>query len=167
MTPIAARPTLSGRSRRRLRSQRGQSSLEMALMLPVLLILLFGLIMAGFTFYAFIQVTNAAREGARAGSLYRLTQATSGLSLDATVKDAIYDGTNSALGWLTPTSPSFNVNSDVGAVWVDVDADSVISSGDQLSVTVTYRYTLPLISDLAPAFPQPIVVVRDVMMEIQ
>ena len=175
MTPIVSRPMPSGLSRSRmplksLRNQRGQAAVEIALLLPVLLVLLFGIILSGFTFYAFIQVSNAAREGARAGSVYRITQAGSGLTLEETVEQAIYDpgGPTSALGFLSPTSPSFDVANDVDVVLVDVDADpTVISSGDQLTVTVTYSYTLPLVSVLLPQFPQPIVIVRDVMMEVQ
>lgn len=152
-----------------LPNQRGQAAVEMALLLPMLMVLLFGIILSGFTFYAFIQVSNAAREGARAGSVYRITQAGSGLMLEETVEQAIYDPGNNitALGWLDPNSPSFDVANDVDVVWADVDADTVISSGDQLSVTVTYSYTLPLVSVLLPQFPQPIVIVRDVMMEVQ
>ena len=58
------------------RSLAGQAAVETALILPALLVLLMGIIIAGLTFYAVIQVTNAAREGARAGSMYRLTVAT-------------------------------------------------------------------------------------------
>ena len=150
--------------------QRGQAAVETALLLPILVILLFGIIMSGFTFYAFIQVSNAAREGARAGSLYRITQAVSGLDLPQTVRQAIYDpGTgSSALGFLSPTGSSFNVTSDVSVPTpVDVDGDGIISSGDRLTVTVTYRYSLPVLSLLLPVFPQPIVIVRSVEMDIQ
>jgi len=150
--------------------QRGQAAVETALLLPALVILLFGIIMTGFTFYAFIQVSNAAREGARAGSLYRITQATSGLTLVQTVRQAIYDpGTgSSALGFLTPTGSSFNVTSDVSVPSpVDVDGDGTISSGDRLTVTVTYRYSIPVLSAFLRVFPQPIVIVRSVEMEIQ
>ena len=151
------------------RGERGQAAVEVALLLPVLIVLLFGIIMSGFTFYAFIQVSNAAREGARAGSVYRITSTQSGLSLADTVKKAIYDSGSgaSALGFLSPTMPSFNVNGDVAALFADIDGDTFVSAGDQLTVTVTYRYTLPIVSDLVPAFPQPIVIVRQVMMEIQ
>ena len=160
---LASKSSLSSR-------QRGQAAVETALLLPALVILLFGIIMTGFTFYAFIQVSNAAREGARAGSLYRITQATSGLTLVQTVRQAIYDpGTgSSALGFLTPTGSSFNVTSDVAVPTpVDVDGDGTVSSGDQLTVTVTYRYSLPILSVLLPVFPQPIVIVRSVEIEIQ
>lgn len=154
---------------RRLRDQRGQAALETALVLPILILLLFGIIMSGFTFYAFIQVSNAAREGARAGSVYRITKAESGLTLDATVKKAIYDsGTGiSALGYLSPTAPSFDVDADVAVDWLDADSDTFVSSGDEVTVEVTYRYTIPIISVMLPMFPQPIVINRSVMMEIQ
>ncbi len=155
--------------RRSGRDQQGQATVEIAFLLPILLVLLFGIILAGFTFYAFIQVSNAAREGARAGSLWRITNTESGLTLDQTVKRAIYDSGSgqSALGYLSPTSPSFDVNSDVTTTWVDVDGDGEVSSSDQVTAAVTYRYTIPIVSVLLPMFPQPITIVRTVMMEIQ
>jgi Flp pilus assembly protein TadG len=157
------------------RSAAGQAAVETALVLPALFVLLMGVIIAGLTFYAFIQVTNAAREGARAGSLYRITVATrsSGWTLDNEVKSAICDSTanTSALGYLTPAncnSASFNVNSsDVTTTWVDVDSDSVVSAGDQVVVQVTYRYRIPIVSGFVRAFGNPMVIVRSVMMEIQ
>ena len=154
------------------RAQEGQATVEIAFLLPILMVLLYGIIAAGFLFYAFITVSNAARDAARAGSVYRLTRGASGLSLLQTVQNAVYDpGPNpdrSSLGFLSTTAPNFDVASDVTISWVDVDADSMESVGDQLTVFVTYRYTLPILSDIfVPMFPQPIVIVRDVTMEIQ
>jgi Flp pilus assembly protein TadG len=153
----------------------GQATVETALILPALVVLLMGMIIAGFTFYAVIQVTNAAREGARAGSLYRITVATrsSGWTLDNEVKSAICNSTanTSALGYLTPAncnSTSFNVNSsDVTTTWVDVDGNGIVSSGDQVVVQVTYRYRIPILSGFVRAFGNPFVIVRRVMMEMQ
>lgn len=54
----------------RFKAARGQSLVELALTLPLLILLLYGLAEFGFLLYAHVQVTNAAREGARAGSLY-------------------------------------------------------------------------------------------------
>ena len=163
MTPYASLRLPSSRSG----GQRGQAAVEIALLLPVLLVLLFGIIISGFTFYSFIQVTNAARDGARAGSLYRLTEHASGLTLDETVEQAIYDPSSgtSALGFLSPTSPSFDVVNDVDVTLVDLDG--VISPGDQVTVEVTYRYTFPILSGFLPMIPQPIVIVRSVSMEVQ
>ena len=46
-------------------SERGQAIIEMALCLPLLLIVIFGIIDFGFMFQRYEVVTNAAREGAR------------------------------------------------------------------------------------------------------
>jgi Flp pilus assembly protein TadG len=53
------------------RRRRGQALTELALLMPFLALLLVGLIEFGFLLYAHIQVSSAAREGARAASLYR------------------------------------------------------------------------------------------------
>ena len=51
---------------RRLRKgEHGQALVEMALVLPLLLLLLFGVIEMGRVGYAYITVSNAAREGGR------------------------------------------------------------------------------------------------------
>jgi Flp pilus assembly protein TadG len=50
---------------RRLRSARGAELIEFALLLPVLLLLLAGILDMGFLFNNYAVVTNAAREGAR------------------------------------------------------------------------------------------------------
>lgn len=50
---------------RQSRSQRGQSLAELAVLLPLLLIIVLGNIDLGRVFFAYISVTNAARNGAR------------------------------------------------------------------------------------------------------
>src|SRR5215208_6809247 len=54
----------------------GQSLVETALILPMLALLLIGAVEFSFLLYAQVQVANAAREAARAGSLYRSTRYT-------------------------------------------------------------------------------------------
>jgi Flp pilus assembly protein TadG len=53
----------------RWRGRAGQSLVEMALVLPVLAFLTFGLVDFGRAYYFQVSVTNAAREGARTGIL--------------------------------------------------------------------------------------------------
>lgn len=154
----------------------GQSAVEVAIMLPILLILMFGIAASGFMFFGYIQVSNAAREGARAGSLYRITRFDTGWTLAETVQHAIYDSDTgeSALGYLPINASSFVVSNDVETTLEDgnpsdtcpLDEDNPCS-GDKLNVQVTYRYTQPLLSAFSPVFPQPLVIVRNVMMEIQ
>jgi Flp pilus assembly protein TadG len=50
-------------------NQRGQAVIELALTLPLLLVVVFGIIDFGFMFQRYESVTNAAREGARLGVL--------------------------------------------------------------------------------------------------
>lgn len=52
------------RLRKYLRKERGQSMLEIALALPVLLLILSGLLDLGRLYYAYVAVTDAAAEGA-------------------------------------------------------------------------------------------------------
>jgi Flp pilus assembly protein TadG len=58
------------RPRARIRDQRGAAAIEFALVLPILLLLLFGIIEFGFVINSWISVTHAAREGVR---VYALT----------------------------------------------------------------------------------------------
>lgn len=58
------------------RSERGSSLVEMALIAPVLLIILFGIADAGRAFYDYISMTNAVREGARYAARHPLEEAT-------------------------------------------------------------------------------------------
>ena len=166
------------------RSQRGQSSVEIALLLPILLLILFGIIIVGFMFYAHIQVSNAVREGARAGSVYRTNHFDSSgntLSLATVVQKAIYDPSatppSSALGSLPASLPSFSVTRDVSCV-IRRRAESYAAAytcagitdprpGDRLQAGITYSYTMPVVSVMVPMFQQPFVMQSNVMMEIQ
>lgn len=53
-----------------VKAERGQSIVELALLLPILISILIGVIDLGRAFNAYITITNAAREGARYGSLH-------------------------------------------------------------------------------------------------
>lgn len=52
-----------------LRNNKGQSMVEMALVLPVLMLLLFGILEFGLVFHEYLVVTAAAREGARTDAI--------------------------------------------------------------------------------------------------
>lgn len=56
--------------KRFLKSERGQAMVEFALVLPLLLILLCGIIDFGWLYYNQITLNNAAREGARYAVIY-------------------------------------------------------------------------------------------------
>ncbi|RDV84065.1 TadE/TadG family type IV pilus assembly protein [Ammonifex thiophilus] len=48
-----------------VREEKGQAAVELALTLPLLLLILFTLVEFGRVFFAYLVITNAAREGAR------------------------------------------------------------------------------------------------------
>jgi len=52
-----------------LKNRKGQSMVELAMVLPILLVLLMGMIQFGFIFNGHITITSAAREGARLASV--------------------------------------------------------------------------------------------------
>ena len=56
--------------KRFLKSEKGQAMVEFALVLPLLLILLCGIIDFGWLYYNQITLNNAAREGARYAVIY-------------------------------------------------------------------------------------------------
>ncbi len=70
----------------------GQSLVEAALVLPILLILFLGIAEVGFFLFAQVQVTNATREGARYGSLCRLNRTCADLT--GAVKSAVFPRPN-------------------------------------------------------------------------
>ncbi len=156
--------------------QHGQAAVEIALILPLLLIVLFGIVMSAFLFYAYIQVTNSSREGARAGSVYRLTHPTTGWDMVDTVTKAVYtSSTQNALGGLPVSSSNptigvtystIGVHYSPGGVLITCTQDSPCS-GDLVTATVTYSYTVPVLSNFLPVFPQPVVFQSSVMMVIQ
>ena len=55
------------RAHKRLRSESGASAVEFALVLPLLMLILFGIIEFGLALYRQAILTNASREGARLG----------------------------------------------------------------------------------------------------
>lgn len=117
-------------------SQRGQSLVEFALLLPILVILLLGLLDLGRLFYAYVGVTGAAAEGADHGARWARH-----LDYDALVSE-IVDRT---------------VESTEGLVQIEEDQvavapEAIDESTDAITVTVTYPFELitPLVRAIAP-----------------
>jgi Flp pilus assembly protein TadG len=54
--------------RRSIRSQRGQTMTEFAIVLPIFLLLLLGIAQGGIAFHNYVQLTDATRAGARFGA---------------------------------------------------------------------------------------------------
>jgi Flp pilus assembly protein TadG len=63
------------RSRGKIRGDKGASAVELALLLPLLVLLIFGMLEFGLLMYNQQVLTNASREGARAGIVRNATDA--------------------------------------------------------------------------------------------
>ena len=119
------------------RNEGGQSLLELAIMLPVLLILLMGLLDLGRLYYGFVAVTDAAGEGATFGAMHPSDRS----AIEARARDAT--------GGLIPPE----------SVSVGILPDPVVPDpGGLITVTVTYTHTLvtPLMRVVVPTGVLPL-----------
>lgn len=129
---------------RRLRQgEHGQALVEMALVLPLFFLLLFGVFEMGRVGYAYITVSNAAREGGRIATL-------GGADLD--IKSSIK---NAAVS-LDPASLTITIT----------PPQSQRQSGQAVTVQVTYpvQLIIPLISNV---IPNPVVVSSSIIMRLE
>jgi Flp pilus assembly protein TadG len=95
---VIIRKTAGMGGRRRHESERGAAAVEMALILPILVAVVFGIIEFGFAFNAQIALTQAVREGVRVGAIgdapsaalmtTRMQEAYTGISGDPEVDTA-------------------------------------------------------------------------------
>ncbi len=64
---------MNTRLNRKMRDERGQAMVEFALVAPILLALVFGIIQFGIAFNNYLTLTDAVRAGSRQGAVSRLT----------------------------------------------------------------------------------------------
>ena len=115
-----------------IKNQKGASAVEFALLLPVLILILFGTIEFGLLLYNQQVITNASREGARAGIVAQ-TPRVSESEIETVVLN--YCGTN-LVTFGAYAAPAVNVSS-TGNMF-----------GDDLTVRVTFDYTFLVLSSL-------------------
>ncbi len=108
---------------KRLRCQKGVAAIEFAIVLPVLMIIVFGIIEFGLLFYDKQVITNASREGARIGISDAVV---SDADIEAVVDNYV---TNNLITFGTAPTPPVTT---IGRTGMDF--------GDDLTVTVTYDY---------------------------
>lgn len=127
-------------------NERGAAATEFALLLPVFLMILFGIIEFGMVMYGREVVTNAAREGARAGIVQGPPKRTSGQI--TTIANSYLTGTgiNQADVTFTPAG--------VG-----------LASPNTLTVTAqyNYRFLIPYIPNVL-GIPNPLLITTQAVM---
>lgn len=129
---------------RRARSRRGLSAIEAAMVMPLFILLLFGLIEYGWIYLKSQEIANTARHGARLGILETATTAGVTTACDQLMTDAGLDGS----GYTVVCAPA-----DVSAM----------APGDTLTITVTVPYSNIELTGI-PLIPVPANLVRTTSM---
>lgn len=106
-------------------SERGAAAVEFALLVPILIMIIFGIMEFGRAYNVQVALTNAAREGARS------------LAINTVEADALAAAKNSA-STLNPQLENTNVAFIYEAVPATTPNPTACSPGRQVTVTVTY-----------------------------
>ena len=137
--------------------RRGQSLVEFALVLPLLVLIVFGVLDLGRAFYALITITNAAREGAR----YGITNLDLSHGMSLGERDLIISGTKDEIA-----NTDFAIDKTKLVVNPTCDPDPC-APGGALKVTVTYPFN-SIINTVffGVLFPSNIDMIRSIEMVI-
>ena len=131
-------------------SQRGTSMVEFAFVAPVFLLLLFGIIEFSVILFDKATITNASREGARTGILFRDGDRTIGSAALAAEKTLIENVVNNyANAYLISLGGSSSITTTVTRT--DRNGNGVFDVGDDLTVNVNYPYNYLVLPGFANA----------------
>jgi len=115
------------------RRDRGQALVEFALVLLPVLLILVGIIQFGLLFGANVTLTNAAREGARAGTIHVYDRNHNKVWNDAARCGAVVEAATNAFGMLATSAPQFAVTLSGGSC--PTPSGDTQTNGD---VTISY-----------------------------
>ena len=141
---------------RKAKSNRGQSIVEFAFILVLLLILILGIFEFSIIMYDKAMVTRASREGARAGVVFRANPSTFGYSplTAAEIRTVVANSvqTSGLATFGAPFDPATDVttrwSTDGGTTW-DTTLPSTHGDGTLLRVDVALAYTYLALPRLA------------------
>jgi Flp pilus assembly protein TadG len=109
----------------RLTAEDGQSAVELALVLPLLLVLVLGAIQLGIVFNRYETITDAARAGARQAIVARLNGG------DTTAARETIERAADSL--------------DLDKLDIQIESPNWATSGSEVTVTLTYPYEVSLL----------------------
>lgn len=109
--------------RNRIGDEQGQTMVEFAVVLPILVVLLFGIIQFGILFNNYVTLTDAVRAGARAAAVSRQAANPVGNATAAVVASA----------------------ADLNQANLSVSVSSTWAPGTPATVTATYPYSISLL----------------------
>ena len=138
---------------KQIKDQNGASAVEFALILPFLILIIFGTIELGLYLYNKNVITNASREGARAGIVGR-TPRLSNNDIDTVVKNYCQDhlitfgsdaGPSVTIKPINNDADTFDPNTERCTVY-QLDIGYIFKC--ELEVTVAYVYDFLVLSNL-------------------
>jgi len=144
---------------RTLRDCRGGAAVEFAIILPLLIFVVAGIIEFGFALYDKAVLTNASREGARTGIVFRVDSLT-GLRDPVTV-DEIRERVKGYLQGNPLISPG-----GVSIPALDVP-ETCVDSGDEISVRVSYPYKFLILPEFTIKIPGAIPLSAETVMRCE
>jgi Flp pilus assembly protein TadG len=117
------------------RNEKGQAMVEFAIVLPILLVLVFGIIQFGITFNHYLTLTDAVRVGARQASVSRLVPNPAAVA-EARVRSAASGSLSDAnLPAALPVTVTYS----------PLDSSGAPTQGGDVTVTAKYRYDINLL----------------------
>ena len=122
-----------------LKDKNGAAAVEFALILPLLILVVFGIIEFGLLLYNQQVITNASREGARAGIVV-------GLGRSEVPPGHETKSENAATNYCSSHLVTFSNNLSPLSIFSSTSGAAV--SGDDLTVTVTYLYDFLILSNI-------------------
>ena len=136
-----------------VRVEDGQNIVEFALLLPVLMWILMGIIQFGFIFAIYITLNNAVREGARWGSIYVFDGSNSAATNDGLRNDGIVDRMIQARGIMSmaargSSTANFSTSSSGSLAAASCPEQTPVPTsgfyyGSAANPDVTVCYTIP------------------------
>lgn len=124
---------------RQIRDERGQSATELALVLPVFLLLVFGVIQFGVLYNNYLTLTDAVRAGARKAAVSRLAPSPGGAAQTA-VRTAAGNLDGTRLGVTVTSSWQRGTPVSVEATYpYDIDLMGVVLAAGTLRSKTTER----------------------------
>ena len=124
----------------KIKNEKGAALVEFAIVLPLLLMLVFGMIEFSIMFYDKAVITNASREGARAGIVYDFPDRISTGDIETIVGN--YCGGR----LITFGSTNQETTTVIGPC---------INAGDTITVTVTYPYDFLVLPNFVTTLTGP------------
>jgi len=125
------------RQHRRFASESGVAAIELAIALPVLMLILFGIINFGTVFYDYIVITNAAREGARWGAINANTFLP---PTSLTICSSSIVGTANPCEVANSSASNLMINYGGSAVPISTASFDDIAEPELMTVTVTFNF---------------------------